>query len=584
MAPAKRAVDVLVRARLLTGGAWSQSRHYSGRKLVSQEEQLVSHRPLYNDQDRNMSSKSAPVESGLRCSLFESYMRHQVRRFAVSTKSSGNASAVKSSRFDKLKEPDVKFFKSAVGEKGVIMDKDELAVANIDWMHKYQGHSQILLRPQTTRQVSEILRYCNSRNLAVVPQGGNTGLVGGGVPVHDEVIMNLGALNKIISFDEVSGILVCESGCILENLDNYIGNKGFTMPLDLGAKGSCQIGGNVSTNAGGLRLLRYGSLHGNVLGLEVVLADGTVVDMLGTLIKDNTGYDMKQLFIGGEGTLGVVTKVSILVPAKLGSVNTAFLACEDYESCQNVLKEAKMQLGEILSAFEFIDRAALDMALTHLSGTRDPLPQSWKNFYLLIETTGSDEAHDKEKLHRFLESTMEKGFVADGVVAQGSTQADSFWQIREGISEAIGKAGAVYKYDFSLPPKYFYKIVEDLRGRLGSAAVVLGYGHLGDGNVHLNVSAPEYDNELLEKIEPYVFEWVAKHKGSVSAEHGIGFMKPHALHYSKSTEAIMLMEKFKSLLDPKGILNPYKVLPNASKSTPNPNAAAARTLEAAEVF
>lgn len=515
--------------------------------------------------------------------LFDSYMRHPVRRFAVSTKSSGNA-VTRAPRFDKLKGSDVQFFKNAVGEKAVILDKDELAVANIDWMHKYQGHSHILLRPQTTHQVSEILRFCNSRKLAVVPQGGNTGLVGGSVPVHDEVIMNLGAMNKVISFDEVSGILVCEAGCILENLDNYIGNKGFAMPLDLGAKGSCQIGGNVSTNAGGLRLLRYGSLHGNVLGLEVVLADGTVVDMLGTLIKDNTGYDMKQLFIGAEGTLGVVTKVSILVPAKLASVNTAFLACEDYESCQNVLKEAKVHLGEILSAFEFIDRPALDMALTHLSGTRDPLPQSWKKFYLLIETTGSDEAHDREKLHRFLESTMEKGFVADGVVAQGTTQAASFWQIREGISEALGKAGAVYKYDFSLSPKYFYKIVEDLRGRLGSAALVVGYGHLGDGNVHLNVSAREYNNELLDKIEPYVFEWVAQHKGSVSAEHGIGIMKPHALHYSKSTEAITLMKKFKTLLDPKGILNPYKVLPNASKPSSNPNDATARTVAAAEVY
>jgi D-2-hydroxyglutarate dehydrogenase len=386
--------------------------------------------------------------------------------------------------------------------------------------------------------------------------------VGGSVPVYDEVILNLGAMDKIISFDEVSGILVCEAGCILENLDNFLKSKGFTMPLDLGAKGSCQIGGNVSTNAGGLRLLRYGSLHGNVL--------------------DNTGYDLKQLFIGSEGTLGVVTKVSILVPSKLGSVNTAFLACDDFESCQNVLKEAKLQLGEILSAFEFIDRPALDIALSHLSGTRDPLPESWKSFYLLIETTGSNDTHDKEKLDAFLESTMEKGLVADGVVAQGISQAASFWQIREGIAEALGKAGAVYKYDFSLAPRYFYKIVEDLRDRLGSAAVVVAYGHLGDGNVHLNVSARKYDNELLEKIEPYVFEWVAKHKGSVSAEHGLGLMKPHALHYSKSDEAISLMWKFKNLLDPKGILNPYKVLPTSSNTVSSP--ATATTAVAAEIF
>jgi len=339
----------------------------------------------------------------------------------------------------------------------------------------------------------------------------------------------------------------------------------------------------VSTNAGGLRLLRYGSLHGTVLGLEVVLADGMVVDMLGTLRKDNTGYDLKQMFIGGEGTLGVVTKVSILVPAKLNSVNVAFLACEDFISCQHALREAKSHLGEILSAFEFIDRPALDMALNHLSGTRDPLPSSPQNFYLLVETTGSNQSHDKEKLDAFLEASMEKGIVVDGVVAQDNSQAASFWQIREGISEALGKAGVIYKYDFSLPITDFYRIAEDLRARLGNvAATVVAYGHLGDGNVHLNVSALKYDDELLGKIEPYVFEWVAKHKGSVSAEHGVGFMKPHALHYSKATEAMELMRRFKNLLDPKGILNPYKVLPTASDAVRV--SAEAVTAQAAEIL
>jgi D-2-hydroxyglutarate dehydrogenase len=183
-------------------------------------------------------------------------------------------------------------------------------------------------------QVSQILEYCDSRRLAVVPQGGNTGLVGGSVPVFDEVIVNVGLMNKILSFDEVSGVLVCEAGCILENLATFLDTKGFIMPLDLGAKGSCHIGGNVSTNAGGLRLIRYGSLHGTVLGLEAVTANGNVLDMLGTLRKDNTGYDLKHLFIGSEGSLGIVTKVSILTQPKLSSVNLAFIACKDYLSCQ----------------------------------------------------------------------------------------------------------------------------------------------------------------------------------------------------------------------------------------------------------
>ncbi|CAA3012542.1 D-2-hydroxyglutarate dehydrogenase, mitochondrial [Olea europaea subsp. europaea] len=193
---------------------------------------------------------------------------------------------------------DISYFKKILGERGVVQDEEKLDDANTDWMRKYKGSSKLMLQPRTTEEVSQILKYCNSRCLAVVPQGGNTGLVGGSVPVFDEVIINVGSMNNILSFDKVSGILVCEAGCILENLISFLDNQGFIMPLDLGAKGSCQIGGNVSTNAGGLRLIRYGSLHGSVLGLEAVLANGTVLDMLASLRKDNTGYDLKHLFIG----------------------------------------------------------------------------------------------------------------------------------------------------------------------------------------------------------------------------------------------------------------------------------------------
>ncbi|CAM6105082.1 unnamed protein product [Calypogeia fissa] len=488
---------------------------------------------------------------------------HQRRTFA----SLPHASTVmRDDRFSKLTEEDVSHFRRILGDKGVVVDKDELKVANTDWMNKYRGHSQLLLRPQSTQQVSEILKYCKSRVLAVVPQGGNTGLVGGSVPVFDEIVLNLGAMNKIINFDEVSGILVCEAGCILQSLDEFVGNRGFTMPLDLGAKGSCQIGGNVSTNAGGLRLLRYGSMHANVLGLEVVLADGTILDLLGTLRKDNTGYDLKHLFVGAEGTLGVVTKVSILTPPKLSSTNLAFLAVKDFLNCQRILREAKNQLGEILSAFEFIDRNSMDLTLKHLEGCRDPLPDCKPSFYILLETTGSNVSHDREKLDEFLEGLLEKELISDGTVAQDSGQAASFWRVREGIGEALVKAGAVYKYDLSLPVKDIYGIVEDLRIRIGDSAIVLGYGHLGDGNLHLNIFAPKYDDKILEQLEPYVYEWTASVKGSVSAEHGLGLMKANAIHYSKAPAAVQLMADFKSYLDPLGILNPYKMLPKALDS------------------
>ncbi|KAG2696306.1 hypothetical protein I3760_07G053500 [Carya illinoinensis] len=465
--------------------------------------------------------------------------------------------------FSTLNSDDISYFKGVLGEKNVIQDEDWLLSANTDWMRKYNGSSKLLVQPRRTEEVSRVLKYCNSRSLAVVPQGGNTGLVGGSVPVFDEVIINMASMKNVISFDEVSGILVCEAGCILENLISFLDNQGFVMPLDLGAKGSCQIGGNVSTNAGGLRLVRYGSLHGNVLGIEVVLANGDVLDMLGTLRKDNTGYDLKHLFIGSEGSLGIITKVSILTPPKLSSVNLAFLACKDYSSCQKLLLEAKRRLGEVLSAFEFLDNQSLDLVLNHLEGVRNPLPPSMHNFYVLIETTGSDESYDKEKLEAFLLRSMEGGLISDGVLAQDINQASSFWRIREGVAEALMKAGAVYKYDLSLPVEKMYNLVEEMRIRLGDSSKVIGYGHLGDGNLHLNISTPQYDDMILAQIEPFVYEWTSKHRGSISAEHGLGLMKANKIFYSKSRESVQLMASIKKLMDPNGILNPYKVLPHS---------------------
>ncbi|XP_031400845.1 D-2-hydroxyglutarate dehydrogenase, mitochondrial-like isoform X1 [Punica granatum] len=469
----------------------------------------------------------------------------------------------RNSKFATLNSNDISYFKEILGEKNVIQDEDTLLSANTDWMHKYRGSSKLLLLPRTTEEVSSILKYCNSRCLAVVPQGGNTGVVGGNVPVFDEVIINVSSMNNVISFDKVSGILVCEAGCILENLISFLDNRGFIMPLDLGAKGSCQIGGNVSTNAGGLRLLRYGSLHGNVLGLEAVLANGEVLDMLGTLHKDNTGYDLKHLFIGSEGSLGIVTKVSILTPPKLSSVNVAFLACKDYFSCQKLLLEAKRKLGEILSAFEFLDEQSMTLALNHLEGVRNPLPPSLHNFYVLIETTGSNESYDREKLEAFLLSAMEGGLISDGIVAQDIQQASSIWHIREGLPEALIKAGPNYNYDLSLPVEKLYNLVEEMRTRLDNLATVVAYGHLGDGNLHLNISAPQYDDAILAQIEPFVYEWTSKNRGSISAEHGLGLMKANKILYSKSPAAVNVMASIKKLLDPNGILNPYKVLPQS---------------------
>ncbi|XP_072474883.1 D-2-hydroxyglutarate dehydrogenase, mitochondrial isoform X1 [Notamacropus eugenii] len=463
--------------------------------------------------------------------------------------------------FAEVSEEDLAFFERIIPGR-VITDPHELRLVNVDWLKMVRGCSKVLLKPKTTEEVSQILRYCNKRNLAVNPQGGNTGMVGGSVPVFDEIILSTSLMNQVISFDPVAGILVCQAGCILEQLNQYVEERDFIMPLDLGAKGSCHIGGNVATNAGGLRLLRYGSLRGTVLGLEVVLADGLVLDCLTSLRKDNTGYDLKQLFIGSEGTLGIITAISILCPQKPKAVNLAFLGCPGFSEVLKTFTTCKGMLGEILSAYEFMDNRCMQLVENHL---RLSNPVTENPFYVLIETSGSNAGHDEEKLNNFLERVMGSGLVTDGTVATDNMKMKMLWALRERITEALSCDGYVYKYDISLPVEKLYDIVLDMRSRLGqSAKSVVGYGHVGDGNLHLNVTAKSYSSSLLKAIEPYVYEWTARHHGSVSAEHGLGFKKKDFIGYSKPREAILLMQQFKGMLDPKGILNPYKTLPSSS--------------------
>lgn len=464
--------------------------------------------------------------------------------------------------FSRITQEDLAFFRKILPDR-VITDPDLLESSNVDWLKTVKGSSELLLRPQTTEEVSQILKYCNSRNLAVNPQGGNTGLVGGSVPVYDEIILSTALMNNILTFDSISGILTCQAGCVLENLSLYLEERDYIMPLDLGAKGSCHIGGNVATNAGGLRLLRYGSLHGTVLGLEVVLADGRVLDCLATLRKDNTGYDLKQLFIGSEGTLGVITAVSILCPRKPKSVNVVFLGCETFEQLLKTFQLCRGMLGEILSAYEFLDSECMRLLNTHL---KLPNPISDCPFYVVIETSGSDPTHDGEKLHNFLEEAMTSSLVTDGTVATEDSKIKALWSMRERVTEALTHDGFTYKYDISLPVERIYQLVTDMREHLGDRAKsVVGYGHVGDGNLHLNITSPAKDPALLAAIEPFVYEWTASCQGSISAEHGLGLKKRNYIYYSKPSQAVALMGDIKDMLDPKGILNPYKTLPDNLK-------------------
>ncbi|XP_051244724.1 D-2-hydroxyglutarate dehydrogenase, mitochondrial [Dicentrarchus labrax] len=464
--------------------------------------------------------------------------------------------------FSRVTPEDVAFFRKILPGR-TITDPDLLESNNVDWLKSVRGSSEVLLRPQTTEDVSQILKYCNSRNLAVNPQGGNTGLVGGSVPVYDEIILSTALMNNILTFDSISGILTCQAGCVLENLSLYLEERDYIMPLDLGAKGSCHIGGNVATNAGGLRLLRYGSLRGTVLGLEAVLADGQVLNCLAKLRKDNTGYDLKQLFIGSEGTLGVITAVSILCPRKPKSVNVVFLGCETFEQLLKTFQLCKGMLGEILSAYEFLDSECMRLLNTHL---KLPNPISDCPFYVVIETSGSDPTHDGEKLHNFLDEAMTSSLVTDGTVATEDSKIKALWSMRERVTEALTHDGFTYKYDISLPVERIYQLVTDMREHLGDRAKsVVGYGHVGDGNLHLNVTSPTKDPALLAAIEPFVYEWTASCHGSISAEHGLGLKKRNYIYYSKPSQAVALMGNIKAMLDPKGILNPYKTLPDDLK-------------------
>ena len=442
--------------------------------------------------------------------------------------------------FKVISDKDLSHFESILAKSSIITDPSQLEPANSDWTKKYEGQSTLMLKPKSNDEVAAILKYCNQEKIAIVPQGGNTGLVGGSNPIFDEVILSMSAMDKILNFDETYGIVTAESGAVLQDLNTHLGEIGYQMPIDLGSKGSCQIGGNLSTNAGGIHFVKHNSLHANCIGLKAVLPSGEILDNITTLRKDNTGYDLKHLFIGAEGTLGVITECAILCPPLPKSKQLAMIACESFEDVVEILKKAKIQLSDILQACEFMDRDAMQIVLKN-KGREEVFDQSYP-FYSIIEVASNNDPEvvpeDSERLLEFIDSVSDN--MHDGIVPQGETQARQIWDLRENIAVSSNDYGYTLKYDLSLSSNNFYKIVEETRRVIRETSemtqsdkdsiITTGYGHIGDGNLHLNISLPGYENKDLQHklksvIEPFVMSFVRDAKGSISAEHGIGQQK-----------------------------------------------------------
>ena len=465
--------------------------------------------------------------------------------------------------FDRLKQ--------AAGPNGFSEDAQEIASHLAELRGRLHGQSPLLLKPATTEQVSAILSICHETGTPIVPQGGNTGLVGGQIPLHGEVLLSLKRMNRIRKMDASGMSLTVEAGVTLKQAQEAAAAERLLFPLTLGSEGSCTIGGNISTNAGGNHVLRYGMMRALVLGLEVVLADGRVLPMLKSLHKDNTGYDLKQIFIGAEGTLGVVTAASLRLFPQPVQIVTAFTAVPSPTAALDLLGHMQASTGGLLSSFELISRQTLELVLRHIPSTRDPLsaPSPW---YVLMEISGGAGASLEALAQSALEDAAAKELVTDAAVAQNQAQARSFWHIRESMSEAEKREGVSIKHDISVPvasiPAFIAEATAAVMNKYPGAQPVC-FGHMGDGNLHFNFNAPPGQDaafaEEWDEVQLTVHDIVKNYSGSISAEHGIGQMKRDLLPRYKSSEELDAMRALKAAFDPKNILNPGKTVPSVRR-------------------
>ncbi len=458
---------------------------------------------------------------------------------------------------------------AVVGADQVLLSADDMAPHLSEWRDRYQGRAAMVVRPKSTAEVAGVLAIADAALRPVVPQGGNTGLVGGQIPFSGaEIVLSLNRMNKIRAIDAAGYTLTAEAGVVLQRIQEAADEVDRLFPLSLAAEGSCQIGGNLSTNAGGVGVLAYGNSRDLVLGLEVVLANGDIWDGLRALRKDNTGYDLKQLFIGAEGTLGVITAAVLKLFPNPKAQATAFVGLDSAEDALALFEMARAASGPMLTAFELIPRIGLDFVLRHGPGARDPLRGSHR-WYVLIELSSPEPGNRlDETLETLLGEAAEAGRIEDAAIAASVAQREQFWAMRHALSEVQKPEGGSIKHDVSVPiaaiPAFLAEACAAVERAVPGCRPV-PFGHMGDGNIHFNISQPvgadkaEFLDRWVE-VNAIVHGIVQNHSGSISAEHGIGVMKRDLLPGVKSALELDLMHRIKQAFDPNGILNPGKLL------------------------